>query len=101
LELLSAITLFSALCTANLKMSNVEKESLLAIYIRSIDGIIPTVRVFGILPRLDLGNEAPTPVMLERVRAIAVATQLASQEYERRDLARTISPALPRFSKQF
>jgi hypothetical protein len=75
-----------------LDMPALDRDSLLSMSIRAVndstgpDGLIPTARVFGILPRLGIPGEKPTPTMAERVKAIPEATELASREYARRTL---------------
>lgn len=71
-------------------MPNLSRESLLSMSVRAANdstgpnGIVPTVRVFGIYPKLGLPNELPAPKMLERVKCVAQATRMASEEYARR-----------------
>jgi hypothetical protein len=75
-----------------LEMPAMDRDSILSMSVRAVndstgpDGLIPTVRVFGIFPRLGIPGEKPTPTMAERVKAISEATELASREYARRTL---------------
>lgn len=72
--------------------ADLDKEDALQMAVKAIndstgpDGIVPTLLVFGALPRLGLPNDQPSPSTFKRAAALRKATEAMSREFAKRQV---------------
>eukprot|EP00171_Calliarthron_tuberculosum_P003348 IDg3348t1 len=71
---------------------DIDDEAALQFAVKSVndsagpDGIVPTLLVYGALPRLGFQTDKPTPSMYQRARAVHKATKSMSQYFAKRQV---------------
>lgn len=71
---------------------NIDEDSLLQMAVKCVndsvgpEGIVPTLLVFGALPRVGLPNDPPTPSTLKRAIALRKATEAMSRHFAKRQV---------------